>query len=69
MLLATTAPSNLHLRVLYREGVKEPLAIGEILLADGSMVKGFVGESYAITNQRDISSFGGWRPYKQAADA
>lgn len=46
------------------EGVKAPLAIGDVLLADGTTVKGFVGEAYAVHSQPDISHFGGWRAFK-----
>lgn len=47
------------------EGVKAPLAIGDVLLDDGSEVKGFVGESYAVQGMQDITSYGSWRRYKQ----
>jgi allophanate hydrolase len=44
-------------------GVAPPLAIGTLLLADGSEVKGFVAEPRAMENARDITAFGGWRAY------
>mgnify|MGYP003340263678 FL=1 len=49
--------------------VPPPLAIGTLMLADGRTVKGFVCESCAVSDARDISSFGGWRSYlaQQAA--
>ena len=49
--------------------VPSPLAIGTLMLADGRTVKGFVCESCAVSDARDISSFGGWRSYlaQQAA--
>ena len=49
--------------------VPPPLAIGTLILADGRTVKGFVCESCAVSDARDISSFGGWRSYlaQQAA--
>jgi allophanate hydrolase len=52
--------------VLCSEGVKAPLAIGDVLLQDGSEVKGFVGEAYASKGHLDISSYGGWRQYKES---
>lgn len=46
-----------------RDGVKEPLGIGDVLLEDNSTVKGFIGETYAVAAAPDITSFGGWRAY------
>lgn len=46
-----------------RDGVKPPLCIGDVVLEDGSSEKGFLGESYAVREAEDISSFGGWRAY------
>lgn len=46
-----------------RDGVKAPLAIGDVLLSDGTLIKGFIGESYGISGKTDISEFGGWRAY------
>jgi allophanate hydrolase len=43
--------------------IPAPLAIGSIVLADGSIVKGFVAEPRAIEGARDITSMGGWRAY------
>lgn len=43
--------------------VPAPLAIGTVVLEDGTSVKGFVAEPRAITGARDITSFGGWRPF------
>jgi len=43
--------------------IPPPLSIGTIVLADGRGVKGFVVEATAISDARDISSFGGWRAY------
>lgn len=43
--------------------VPPPLAIGTVMLADGSSVKGFVAEPRAIIEAKDITSFGGWRAY------
>ncbi len=40
-----------------------PLAIGTVILEDGSLVKGFVAEPRAIANAEDITPLGGWRAY------
>jgi allophanate hydrolase len=48
-------------------GVPAPLAIGKVELQDGSRVSGFVCEAYAADGARDITSFGGWRGYLEAA--
>jgi allophanate hydrolase len=47
--------------------IPPPLGIGTIELEDGTLVKGFICEPYAIKNARDITSYGGWRQYLQAA--
>lgn len=49
-----------------RRGVKSPLAIGDVELADGSVAKGFVGESFGVAGCQDISSCGGWKRYVDA---
>ncbi|MFS0772032.1 allophanate hydrolase [Sphingomonas sp. 1P08PE] len=43
--------------------VPAPLAIGSVVLADGSTVKGFVAEPRAVDGATDITALGGWRPY------
>lgn len=43
--------------------VPPPLAIGTLVLDDGSLVKGFLCEPLAVEGARDISGFGGWRAY------
>jgi allophanate hydrolase len=43
--------------------VPAPLAIGNLVLADGSSVKGFVCEPAALVGATEITSFGGWRAY------
>lgn len=45
--------------------VPPPLAIGTLLLDDGSAVKGFVCEPYALAPEAaaDITAHGGWRAY------
>ena len=43
--------------------VPAPLGIGNVQLADGSWVKGFICEGYALGDATDISHFGGWRDF------
>ncbi|VXB01383.1 Allophanate hydrolase [Pseudomonas sp. 8BK] len=43
--------------------IPPPLGIGNLELADGRWVKGFICEPYALDGARDITSFGGWRAY------
>ncbi len=40
-----------------------PMGIGNIELADGSIVKGFICEPYALEGAQDITPLGGWRNY------
>ncbi len=40
-----------------------PLGLGSIELADGSWVKGFICEPWAIDQAQNISHLGGWRAY------
>ena len=47
--------------------VPAPLAIGTVLLADGSSVKGFVAEPRAIVGAEDITHLGGWRAFVDAS--
>jgi allophanate hydrolase len=44
-------------------GIPAPLGIGTVRLIDGSAVQGFVCESVATTEAKDISHLGGWRNY------
>ena len=46
--------------------VPAPLGIGNVQLADGSWVKGFICEGYALEDALEISHFGGWRAYIQS---
>lgn len=39
------------------------LAIGKVLLHDGTDVLGVLGEPTVIEGQREITEFGGWRKY------
>jgi allophanate hydrolase len=43
--------------------IPPPLGIGAVQLADGSSVRGFICESYAVRGAREITEFGGWRAY------
>jgi hypothetical protein len=42
------------------------LAIGKVLLKDGSVVLGVLGEPFLCEGQREITAFGGWRAYTAA---
>lgn len=44
-------------------GVPAPLAIGNVELADGSWVKGFLCEGHAVHGAPDVTSLGGWRAW------
>jgi len=43
--------------------IPAPLGLGTVTLADGSGVLGFLCESHAVADARDITSLGGWRAY------
>jgi allophanate hydrolase len=43
--------------------IPPPLGIGTLTLEDGTTVKGFICEPYALAEALDISHFGGWRGY------
>lgn len=61
---------------VYRMGYQElgslmalippPLGIGNVQLADGRWVKGFICEPLALEAAKDISHFGGWRAFMAA---
>lgn len=46
--------------------IPPPLGMGNVELADGRWVKGFICEPYALTQATDIGHFGGWRAYIQS---
>ena len=48
-------------------GVPAPLGIGNVQLADGRWVKGFICEGLALQQATDITDFGGWRAYCKLA--
>jgi len=43
--------------------IASPLCIGSVLLEDKTFVYGFLCESAALKEAKEISSFGGWRSY------
>lgn len=43
--------------------VPAPMGIGNVVLEDGSSVKGFLCERAALEGARDITEFGGWRGF------
>ncbi|QPN29749.1 allophanate hydrolase [Diaphorobacter sp. JS3051] len=48
--------------------VPRPLGIGNVELADGRMVKGFICEPAELECAEDITAFGGWRAYSQSLE-
>jgi len=40
-----------------------PLGIGNAILEDGTVVKSFICEPYALQGATEITRFGGWRQY------
>jgi allophanate hydrolase len=47
----------------FLQGIPAPLGLGKVQLADGSWESGFICESHALAEARDITHFGGWRAY------
>ncbi len=47
--------------------VAAPLAIGQVTLADGRVVHGFVCEPQGFDDAVDITAYGGWRAFREAA--
>jgi hypothetical protein len=43
------------------------LCIGKVLLQDGSIVLGVLGEPFLCEGQREITEFGGWRAYRASS--
>ncbi len=39
------------------------LAIGKVVLRDGSIVLGVLGEAFLCEGKREITAYGGWRAY------
>ena len=46
--------------------IPAPMGIGNVTLADGREVKGFICEPYGLDGARDITEFGGWRAFLAA---
>ena len=47
----------------FLELIPTPLGLGSVELDDGTWVKGFICEPYAINGAKDISHLGGWKAY------
>jgi allophanate hydrolase len=47
----------------FLEGVRSPLCLGTVELANGKRVHGFLCEAWAVREARDITSCGGWRAF------
>lgn len=47
----------------FLDGIRQPLGLGEIELADGRYVHGFLCEFATADTAEDISHFGGWREF------
>jgi allophanate hydrolase len=43
--------------------IPPPMGIGNLELTDGSIVKGFICEPYALEEAQEITALGGWRNY------
>ncbi len=48
--------------------IPAPLSIGTLALEDGESVQGFLCEAYAVEGARNITSFGGWKPFLASLD-
>ena len=46
------------------DSIPAPLGIGRTVLADGSLVAGFICEPDGLQGATDITAFGGWRAYQ-----
>jgi len=51
------------------DAIPAPLGIGTIELEDGSYVRGFLCEGYAVAGAQDITALGGWRAYLASHEA
>jgi hypothetical protein len=69
-MLANTArdlgAGTVPLRRFRRPGAR-PMAIGTVVLEDGSSVPGFLCEPVAFVDAPDISIYGGWRHFLESA--
>jgi allophanate hydrolase len=48
---------------IFVAAIPSPLVIGNVKLASGDWVKGFLCEEIALGGAREITNFGGWRAY------
>jgi allophanate hydrolase len=48
---------------MFVAAVPPPLVIGNVRLATGDWIKGFLCEEIALDGAREITDFGGWRAY------
>lgn len=46
------------------DGIPAPLGIGRTVLADGSLVAGFICEPDGLQGATEITAYGGWRAYR-----
>jgi allophanate hydrolase len=44
-------------------GIPSPLGIGKIRVADGSVVSGFICESFGLAGAKEITEYRGWKSY------
>jgi allophanate hydrolase len=47
--------------------IPQPLGLGDVVLADGRRLKGFLCEAAATSDAEDITRFGGWRAWLAAS--
>jgi allophanate hydrolase len=47
-------------------GIPSPLSLGQVRLADGQAVTGFLVEAAAVDGAEDVTGFGGWRAFLAA---
>jgi allophanate hydrolase len=46
--------------------IPAPLGLGQVELADGAWVTGFICEGHALENAQDVTQHGGWRAYVES---
>ena len=65
VMMPSTAVSRMARKRSAESRCAEPpgLAVGKVLLRDGSVVLGVIGEPFLCEGQHEITSFGGWRAY------
>jgi allophanate hydrolase len=49
--------------------IPAPLGIGKVALDDGTSISGFLCEAHALGGAEEITSYGGWRAYRQSRTA